>query len=382
MDKENLNEQPLDNDDFTVSQENIEPTADPTDCKADENTNPTSQKKRKLKLVLIVFLCVFLSIILVVVSVFFILAQIGKYQFRKGNTQITVSGIEDIVVNEDEVIYKDKTYVLNQNVVAILFMGIDKKDINEDLGYGKNGQADCLFVAALDTKTKAVKIIPVSRETLVDVNVYSSSGKYTGTKKQQICLAYSYGKTAEDSSKNVLTAVRRLFYGINISSFVTVDLRALEKFTQELGGVSLNCLEEMKIDGKTVKKGEIITLKGKSATTYIQSRGNDVEANNRRMLRQKQFLSALASKAGNEVINNFTKLGAYYNTVIPYSSTDLSFSQITYLVSSCISPDIGSKFEYISIEGRSVMGEKWVEFEPSQESLLEIVLDVFYVEKK
>ena len=345
-------------------------------------TEAKGEKKKKIKLVLIILLCIFLSVVLVVVSSFFILTYIGKQQFRKGNTQITISGFDDIKVNEDEVIYKDKTYVLNENIVAILFAGIDKKSIDEDKGYGKNGQADCLFVAALDTKTKAVTIIPVSRETITDVNVYSTQGKYTGTQKMQVCLAYSYGKTAEDSSENVLTAVRRMFYGINISSYVTVDMGAWEELTTELGGVTVNCLEEMKLGGKTVKKGETVTLKGKDATTYIRTRGGDIEANNRRMQRQKQFLNALASKAGNEVLNNFTKLGKYYNTVIPYSSTDLSFSQVTYLASSCLSANIGSKFEYKSIDGTVALGERWVEFTPDQESLLDIVMEVFYTEKK
>ena len=173
-----------------------------------------------------------------------------------------------------------------------------------------------------------------------------------------------------------------MFYGINISSYVTVDMRALEELTTELGGVTVNCLEEMKLGGKTVKKGETVTLKGKDATTYIRTRGGDIEANNRRMQRQKQFLSALASKAGNEVLNNFTKLGKYYNTVVPYSSTDLSFSQVTYLVSSCLSANIGSKFEYKSIDGTIALGEKWVEFTPNQEALLDLVMEVFYTEKK
>lgn len=387
MEEENKTERPIPEETpaeeaSSTPEENTEETSVSEETVTEKEEEKPKKKRRKLKLVLIILLCIFLSIVLVVVSTFLILTQIGKHQFRKGNTQITVSGIDDIVVNEDEVIYKDKTYVLNENVVAILFVGIDKKNIEDDLGYGKNGQADCLFVAALDTETKAVTIIPISRETMTDVNVYSSQGKYAGTQNMQICLSYSYGKTAENSSENVLTSVRRMFYGINISSYVTVDLRALEELTNELGGVTVNCLEEMKIGGKTVKEGENVTLKGKDATTYIQSRGDDIEANNRRMARQKQFLSAIASKAGNEVLNNFTKLGKYYNTVIPYAATDLSFSQITYLVSSCLSPNIGSKFEYKSIAGTTAMGEKWVEFTPDPESLLEIVMDVFYTEKK
>lgn len=356
--------------------------AEETSVTDDDFTDEKSEKKKKTKLVFTILLCVFLSVVLVVVSSFFILTYIGKQQFRKGNTQISVSGFDDIEINEDEVIYKDKTYVLNENIVAILFAGVDKSNINEEKGYGKNGQADCLFVAALDTKTKAITIIPISRETMTDVNVYSTQGKYTGTSKMQVCLAYSYGKTAEDSSENVLTAVRRMFYGINISSYVTVDLRALEELTTELGGVTVNCLEEMKLGGKTVKKGQTVTLKGKDATTYIRSRGGDIEANNRRMQRQKQFLNALASKAGNEVLNNFTKLGKYYNTVIPYSSTNLSFSQVTYLVSSCLSANIGSKFQYKSIDGTVSLGENWVEFTPNQEALLDLVMEVFYTEKK
>lgn len=263
----------------------------------------------------------------------------------------------------------------------MLFIGVDKKDVNANLGYGKNGQADSIFVAAIDTSDKSVKIIPVSRETMVDVSLYSVDGGYAGTKHEQLCLAYAYGDTPASCSENVMLSVRRMLFGINISSFVTIDLAGVAKITDTVGGVTLKSLEDIEINKKTVLKGQEILLDGSTVEDYIRNRDKDSEANNRRMLRQKQFLSAFASKAGNQIMSDFTKLTEYYNTITPYIATDLSFSQITYLVSSCLKPDIGSKLEFKSIPGTSTEGEKWTEFTPDTEALLEIVIDVFYEER-
>lgn len=342
-----------------------------------------NKKGKKAKKVLLIILAILLALILTLSCTYLVLHSIGKKQFHAADQHLSAEEIvDDIEVNENEVTYNDKTYVLNENIVSILFMGVDRDSLNESLGYGQNGQADSIFVAAIDTKTGTIKIIPIPRETMVDINLYSSEGEYVGIEKQQLCLAYAYGNTPEASSENVLNSVRRALYGINISSYITVDLEGMSTITNAIGGVRLNALESMKLSTMTVTEGQSILLKGKDAISYIRSREADVEANHRRMARQKQFLSAFASQAGNQIVNNFSKLGTYYNMMMPYISTNLSFSQITYLASSCLTTDIGSQFQYATVSGETVMGEKWVEFHPDKDNLLQVIMDTFYTEKQ
>lgn len=338
------------------------------------------KEKSRAKKVLLIVLIVILSLLLALCGTFFALHTIGRHQFHKDDQNIEVSNTTaDIEIDEDSVTYNGLEYTLDTDVVSVLFMGIDKDDINSDNGFGKSGQADSIFIAAFNTADKTIKIIPISRETMVDVNLYSKEGNYSGTERTQLCLAYAYGDSPESCSENVLTSVRRVLYGINISSYVTMDLDGVTVLTDAIGGIRLTNLEDfVSYDGKHFSQGQELNLDGQLAKHYIRFRGDDVDANARRMLRQKQFLSAFANTAGNEIMENFTRLGSYYSLCQPYISTNLSFSQITYLASSCLTMNVGNGFDYKVITGTSEIIDSHVQFVPDEASVLETIIDVFY----
>lgn len=334
-------------------------------------------KMDKKKKIVIIIAAIILAIILSIVGTFFILTAIGKHQFHKDDTHISA---EEVNVEDDSTItYNGKKYKLNKNIVSVLVMGIDRDNVNQNLGSGKNGQADVIFVATIDTKTKKACIIPISRETMVDVNLYTEDGQFAGTKREQLCLAYAYGNSTEECSKNVMTSVQRILYGININSYVTMEMVGVEKLTDMVGGVDVTCLENIETKRLMATKGQHLKLNGTQATAYIQYRGNDTEANARRMQRQKQFLSALMNKTGNAVLNDFSKLGKIYNTLSPYYKTNVSFAQITYIAQHCLVKNFGDSLDYKTIEGTISQGEQWVEFEVDPDSTLQTVIDVFYV---
>ncbi len=336
-------------------------------------------KMKKSKKILIIIFSVLLALILAVVGTFFTLIYIGKSQFHKDDTHISTDAVE--VEDNNTIVYNNEKYILNKDIISVLVMGIDRGNLGENLGSGKNGQADVVFVATIDTKTKKTCIIPISRETMVDINLYTAEGKFAGTSREQLCLAYAYGNTIENSSKNVVASVKRLLYGININSYLTIEMTGIEQLTDLVGGINLTCLEDIETLRLMATKGQNLNLNGKQATAYIQYRGNDTEANARRMLRQKQFLSALMNKTGNSILNDFTNLGKYYNTLKPYYNTNVSFAQITYLAQNCLTANFGDSLDYKEIEGTLAQGEKWVEFHADEESLLQTVIDVFYIQQ-
>ena len=336
---------------------------------------------KKSKKITIIVISIILALILLLLSAFWIVTAIGKHQFHRDDTNISADSIE--VEDESTITYNEQKYVLNKNIVSVLVMGIDRDNVNQNLGSGNNGQADVIFVATVDTKTKKACIIPISRETMVDVNLYTSNGVYVGLQKEQLCLAYAYGNNAEECSQNVMTSVKRLLCGINISSYVTIEMDGVQKLTDMVGGIELTCIEDMLISPHlSYYSGQKLNLYGENAISYIQYRGEDTEANSRRMQRQKQFLSALMNKTGNAVLNDFSKLGKFYNTLSPYFSTNVSFAQITYLAQNCLTMNFGDALDYKTIDGTLTQGEKWVEFHADEESVLQTVIDVFYVPKE
>ena len=334
----------------------------------------------KGKKITIIVLSVLLALILALLGTLFALTHVGKSQFHKGDTHISTDAVN--IEDENTITYNGKKYTLNKNIVSVLVMGIDRDNVNNNYGSGNNGQADVIFVATIDTKTKKTTIIPISRETMVDVNLYTVDGKYAGSNHEQLCLAYAYGNSTEESSLNVLTSVKRLLFGININSYITIEMNGVKKLTDLVGGIELISLEIIDTKKLSLNKGQRVALNGEKALTYIQYRGDDVEANNRRMARQKQFLSALMNKTGNAILSDFSKLGKYYNTLTPYFSTNVSFAQITYIAQNCLTTNFGDAIEYKIVDGTLSQGEKWVEFVADKDSLLQAVIDTFYIEQK
>lgn len=335
---------------------------------------------KKNKKVAVIIISVILAIALLLTSAFFILSYIGKKQFHKKDKHIVNENV--VIDDEDSITYNENEYVLNKNIISMLVIGVDRSSLEKDFGAGSNGQADVIFLATVDTKTKKMSIIPISRETITDINIYTTDGTFAGTQKQPLCLAYAYGNTPEECSINIMTSVKRLLYEINIDSYVTIDMNGVSKLTDMVGGIEVDCLENIKVGGKYVYAGEKLTLNGSKALDYVRNRGTDLEANNRRMQRQKQFLSALISKTGNSVLSDFTNLATYYTNLTPYFSTNISFAQITYLAQNFLSLNLGDSLEYKNIEGTLAQGEKWVEFTADENSLLQTVIDVFYIPKK
>ena len=138
--------------------------------------------KKSLKVTLIVVSSL-LALILLLLGTFLVLNKMGKTKFHKNDTNITNS---NVIEEENGIVYKGQKYTLNPNVLSFLFIGVDKGDVNDNFAIGINGQADTLLVGVVNTKTKLISVIPISRETLVDVNQYTTTGEYSGVSNKQI----------------------------------------------------------------------------------------------------------------------------------------------------------------------------------------------------
>lgn len=332
--------------------------------------------KRPIKIALTV-ISVILAVVIAAIGTILILNRIGKSQFHRNDKNIKADNVSE---NDEGILYKKNRYILNQDIISFLLIGVDKGELNDNLGVGINGQADTLLVVAINTKTKNVTIIPISRETLVDVNQYNISGGYSGVEKKQICLAYAYGKTTEKCSENVLLSVSRVLYGINISSYITMDLHALEKISNSVGYVDVYVNEDYYDydSGTRYRAGQTIRVKGKSAVNYIHWRTNNVDANNYRMERQKSFIVSFINKAANTVSDDFSKVISYYNMMSPYVSTNISLSQTTYLATSCLRLNLGDSIDFKTIPGETFTKDGFSAFKPDEDALTDIVVDTFY----
>lgn len=341
-------------------------------------TNPLNKPalRRGLKIALIV-LAVIAVALGAVAGGYAWLYYRGQQSLHTSGTVSTPSHLVDDA-DGDLVTYKGTTYRYNENITAILVMGVDKESIQTDGQYGENGQADSLFLMAMDTKSGAVHIVPISREVMVDVDLYALDGTYSGVEKTQLCLAYAYAASGEEGCRNVARSVSRLLYGVPVEKYMAIDLAGLSALTDAIGGVPVVTLEDLELDGTVVSMGKSITLNGKQAMSYIRLRDQDTEANVRRMDRQKQFLSAFMGRAGQLLQENISRLPNLYNTAKPYIVSNVTLSELTYLATNTLPSGNWRRPAYHSIAGRSVLGEEHVEFYADSTSVYEAVLATFY----
>ena len=74
--------------------------------------------------------------------------------------------------------------------LPLLFIGVDSEKVGKNDGLiGTSGQADTDMVAVVDTATGKVSIITVPRDTMVDIDLYSTDGKFLRTENMQVCLS-------------------------------------------------------------------------------------------------------------------------------------------------------------------------------------------------
>lgn len=338
----------------------------------------SSRKKRnRVPKIIITVLCVLIAIVLAAIAAVTVLINVGKGELV-GDTDNVVIEIPDKVDNSDNgkyIIYNGEKYKYNENITTILFMGIDKRgfDENNEL-IGANGDADALILMAYDTKTGKSNLISISRETMAYMNVYSSDGAFVGTKKQQLCLAFAYGDGKETSCENQVDAVQKLFYNVPINSYIALDLDGIAYMNDAVGGVTVEALETF----KNFTEGEVVTLYGDNAETYVRYRDiTQVDSNNNRMKRQKQYLNAFFNQLVTQTKSNVTTVVDLYNAASPYVVTNVGVGKAVYLANSVLQGSF-SDFDMQNVPGTVTMGEKYAEFNIDEDAFFELFLEIYY----
>ena len=372
-----------------MSQQNNEPifeenSSDSSHNNALENDDkakfPSKEKGAKKRKIFIWAVSVIAALLLIGVAVVFILVQLGKANLlnhKEVNLDID-SAVSDVELqNDNTVVYKGATYEYNTDVTAVLCLGVDKKSFSSGSA-GSNGQADAIFLAALDTKTGRSTVIPIPRDSMVEVDVYSEKEEYVGIKNTQLCLAYAYGDGGHTSCKNVAKSVSRMFYGIPIDSYIAIDMDALSVLADQVGGVKVTLTEDMDILGRMYGKGQEVTLKGALTQAFLQKRSGGLESSLGRMERQKQFVQKFTVSAIEKTKKDITAPVKIFKAITPYMVTDLSVADISFLTSCFMGGKVGTSVEYKRISGKMEQPGKYAEYIYDPQSVYEIIIDVFY----
>lgn len=323
-------------------------------------------------------ICIVLAVVIAFVGTLAYLDLSGKNELKNIDKQTDYQEVIE---------YNGSKYVYNQDVVAIAFLGVDKRELGlNDNAVGTGGQADADIVLTINTKTGKAKAIAVPRDTMVDIDLYSESGIFLRSENMQLCLSYAYGDGKAKSAENTTTSISRILYDVPISKYFALDLNGIKPINDAMGGVTVESLYDFPNLG--IKKGDSVKLTGDLTETYVRQRDMDtVNASLNRTSRQVQYIKAFSAQVIPAVTQDFSVVSRLYETASKYSTTNLSLSNVTYLASLMLSKGI-TNFDTVTIEGEMKASDRkdyadfvYAEFYPDEDKLMQLVLDTFYTKQ-
>ncbi len=282
----------------------------------------------------------------------------------------------------DTLEYNGVKYTKKNNFDTVLFMGLDKYegDIDSE-SFNNDRQADFIMLMVIDYDKEECNVLHINRDTMVDMDVLGvRDGDVIGTVNKQLALSHTYGDGGARSHLNVVNAVENLLMGVNIDYYVAVTMDAVPVYTELLGGVEVEVLDDFSGIDDTLVKGQTVNLMGDSALTYVRTRkGLDDPTNEGRMNRQRQFVKALYNKTmdyadedSSFVLNTVSAMDAYVDF-----DKGLSVERMQTLLDKVHVYEYGGS---CTIDGESKMGDTFIEFYPNEESIKQTVVNLFYEE--
>ncbi|MCM1039921.1 MAG: LCP family protein [Roseburia sp.] len=283
--------------------------------------------------------------------------------------------------------YQNEIYEYNDDIMTFLIMGIDQgRDLIDietyEIDDEGGGQSDALFLAVLNPRDKSIRIIAINRNTMTDIDVYADDGTCLQTVRAQINLQHGFGDGREQSCEYQLKAVEHLFYDIPIHGYAAVNLSAIMALNDTVGGVDVTVLDDITLRDPSLVKGSQVHLMGESAFWYVKYRNTDIFASaDMRLARQKQYLTAFLDVARDAVKKNPRTALDLYKALEPHMVTDISLIEAARLLS-LYSQYTFDENSFYTLEGETVLGEKFEEFYVDENALYEMILTIFYEKKE
>lgn len=305
-----------------------------------------------------------------------LLAGVGytvvKDKGKNKNTEETVAADGQEESQTGIVTVDGKKYKRNTEIQTVLFMGIDKSakaDLHNNPG--ENGQSDSLNLLVMNRAEKTAQVIQISRDSMVNIDIFDVSGEKLMTEEGQIALQYAYGDGEEESCRLTSKKVSELLYGIEIDSYISLTLEGMITATDKLGGITLTVPKDYTAIDPAFVKGETITLNGELAEKYVRSRDIEVlDSNNQRMERQTQFMQALIEKL--QGLKENSQYLSLYDAMEPYMVTNMTADDMKSLSEYDVAE------EMIKVPGKIIEKDGHAQYIVDNKELQQIILKMFY----
>ncbi|MDE6738977.1 MAG: LCP family protein [Lachnospiraceae bacterium] len=350
----------------------------------------TVVEKKKFGIITVTIIII-ITIILTVIGSVAGMRMIGKASLSTAaaSAEIIELGEKADELETNGILYKGGNYVLNEDLVTVLVMGIDKETVVEVGGQSweeeegseyAGGQADALFLLLINPHDKNVYVISINRNSMAEVDVFDEEGNYQGIFTKQIALQHGYGDGKEESCLRQVKAVSRMFHGIPIHGYAAVSMDAIPELNDMVGGITVEVLDDIIYPeyDMDLHQGETVTLFGEKAYWYVRLRNENVfNSNELRLQRQKQYMTTFAAEAKNQSMSDIRVAVNLYQTVRKYMVTDIDLNEFTYMATEYINYDFDRENMH-SLQGETVQGSNFEEFYVDEDSLQDLIIELFY----
>ena len=327
---------------------------------------------RKIKLKKIVLIAT------VLVFAFAVLGIIIWNQNKEAGTT-TVIGSADSDITPDIITRNNKNYKRKSNVKAVLLLGIDSEvEMQYIQQEGSKGQADVIALLAWDTARDKVEIVMIPKDTITEIPVTDIEGNVTGKTLEHLGTAFDFEDGNEVSTKFMKESVTNMFGGLRIDEYFEINLSAIEKLNNGVGGVEVIIpYEGMEKSDPSFVKGEKVYLTGELVEKFLRFRDTSEDFSaTKRLEIQREYLRAYQEKV--KSLNEDSIVEKLLNDIEPYSHTDMSKDMLLKLLTCVMETDNFDGESVTILEGEDKKTELYDEFYPDKEAAMTKIIELFY----
>lgn len=332
-----------------------------------------------------------------VVSLILVLALLGggaaiagklleKTPVADGTADETVKGKESILPSK-KIKLLGETYSYDHQIESYLLLGTDASGNEEAEGEAYEGSmADVLCVLVLDKTAKTYALLQLNRDTITKVDLMTRDGECNATAELQLCTAHWYGGNKTMSCENTVTAVSRMLGGVSMNGYVALSMQHITFLNHLVGGVTVTIEDDFSAEDASLVMGETITLTDEQAEHYIRARMGVGDGENlSRMRRQRQYLTAFAAKAKEQLGGDAKQTLSMAQDILAMSTTDLTEKKLSGIA------DMLYQYENLgiyTIDGTSALGMRLgdglehAEYYLDDQSLVDTLTELYSLKKE
>lgn len=292
----------------------------------------------------------------------------------------TVAMEQEVLIDADWIDEKGNAYNYRDDVISILLMGIDymgNEALWDEETVSNGGNADMLGLVVLDTNTFEFSILYIPRDTVTDVIAMDAEGNYIDTVRTNISASHSYGDGGALSCQLTADAVSRLLMGAPVSRYAALDFDAIFTLNEILGGVRITFDSDCTDIHYSFTQGSTATLNNLYLSMLVTYRDYEIlDSAYIRGMRIMNVLKAMFDQLKGQIMEDPGMALEIFDGLRDYITTDLTLSEITFLARNIGKMDFSSD-TVVRLQGETVMGEKYAEFQADQDWIYDFVVEKF-----